>query len=243
MDLKGWNALNQTMSLDIFVIFHVKIFEKLYKELDEDELKYLTFVAVNEKTNQMKDATHFRGRPIIKEWELPEYNPEWQKNNWWIGGVVHHLVMNRVSNADYIGMVQHDFTFEKGSIHRLVNMLRPNTAFTIKTMNMLELVGTSTFGFHEFDLYNLALSQLPPLRVQSFPIYHNCFMERKKYEEMMPALLKADKLLFAFHNRPGDPVYRFPITSERTLALAIGGVVDEVVEIKGITHLQSIDDE
>jgi hypothetical protein len=103
-------------------------------------------------------------------------------------------------------------------------------------MNFHNLIATSTYGFYEFELYNYALSQLPPLKSNSFPLFHNCFMLRSKYEEIMPRVLEIDKKLFEFHNKPGDPIYRFPITTERTLALAIGTVVDEVIEFGEISH-------
>ena len=48
--------------------------------------------------------------------------------------------------------------------------------------------------------------------------------------------LKIDNDLYQFHNKPGDPYYRFAITTERTLALAIASKVDDVLEFKEITH-------
>ena len=154
------------------------------------------------------------------------------------GGVNHHIVMNKISNADYIGFVQYDMRFPKGSIHKIKEMLmsKPNVGVSIKTMNLHDLLATSTYGFHEVDLFNYALTQLPPLKSKNFPLFHNCFMSREHYEKIMPKVLEIDKRLYEFHNKPGDPIYRFPITTERTLAIAIGSVVDEVVEFKEISH-------
>jgi hypothetical protein len=146
------------------------------------------------------------------------------------------VVLNKVSNADYIGFVQYDMRFPKGSIHKLKSMLAPNIGVSVKTMDLHMLLETSTYGFHEVELFNYALTQLPPLKSKNFPLYHNCFMLRSKYEEIMPLVLKIDEALYTFHNRPGDPIYRFPITTERTLALAITTVVDDVIELKGISH-------
>lgn len=224
------------MSLEIFVIFHRKIYPEMYKDLDEDELKCLRFVAVNPKTQTRENDDTPNGTPLIKEWELPVYHPEWQEQNWMNGGVNHHIVMNNVPKADYIGFVQYDMNFPKGSIKKLQSMLRPNVGVSIKIMDLRTLLGTSTYGFHEIDLFNYALTQLPPLKSQTFPVFHNCFMLREKYEEIMPRVLAIDQTLFKFHNQPGDPSYRFPITTERTLALAIGTVVDDVLEIKDISH-------
>ena len=223
-------------SLEIFVIFHRKIYPEMYKDLDTDELECLRFVAVNENTQTRENDETPNGTPLIKEWELPMYNPQWQEQNWMNGGVNHHLILNKIPKAEYIGFVQYDMKFPKGSIRKLKNILRPNIGVSIKTMDFLHLIGTSTFGFHEFDLYNYAISQLPNIKSKNFPLFHNCFMLRSLYEQIMPNLLKIDETLFQFHNKPGDPIYRFPITTERTLALAIGSVVDDVLEFKDISH-------
>lgn len=224
------------MSLEIFVIFHRRIFPEMYEELEPDELDCLRFVAVNENTQTRENDETPNGTPLIKEWELETYNPEWQEQNWMNGGVNHHLVLNKVPKADYIGFVQYDMKFHRGSIRKLKSMLAPNVGVSVKIMNIMNLIGTSTYGFHEFDLYNYALSQLPPIKSETFPLFHNCFMLRSHYEEIMPKVLQIDKTLYKFHNRPGDPNYRFPITTERTLALAIGTIVDTVLEIKDISH-------
>lgn len=225
------------MSLEIFVIFHKRVYPEMYEELDDEERACLTFIAVNE--NIEKDVLPESG--YIKEWELPVYHQEWQDNNWMNGGVNHHVVLNKVSNADYIGFVQYDMRFPKGSIHSLKSMLAPNIGVSIKTMDLHTLLATSTYGFHEVDLFNYALTQLPPLKSKNFPIFHNCFMLRSKYEEIMPLVLKIDETLYSFHNRPGDPIYRFPITTERTLALAIASTLDDVIELKGVSHEKLIE--
>lgn len=224
------------MSLEIFVIFHRKIYNEMYEELDEDEKSCLRFVAVNEKTQTRENDDTPNGTKLIKEWEFEKYNPEWQEQNWQNGGVNHHIIMNNIATADYIGFVQYDMKFKKGSIHKLRSMLKPNVGVSIKIMDFVHLIGTSTYGFSEFNLYNYAISQLPNIKSKTFPIFHNCFMLREHYEKIMPTLLNIDKTLFQFHNKPGDPIYRFPITTERTLALAIGSVVDEVLEFKEISH-------
>ena len=220
------------MSLEIFVIFHKKIYPEMYEELDDEEKACLSFIAVNEEIE--KDVPN--DIKYIKEWDLPIYNKDWQENNWMNGGVNHHIVMNKLSDADYIGFFQYDMKFPKGSIHKLKSMLKPDVGISIRVMNFHQLMATSTYGFHEFDLYNYALSQLPQLKSSQFPLYHNCIMLREKYESIMPKVLEIDKRLFEFHNKPGDPYYRFAITTERTLALAIGTVLENVIQFKDITH-------
>ena len=208
----------------------------MYENLDKDEMKYLKFVAANPETCTVPDDVD-----VIKEWELPIYDPELQQKNWWIGGVVHHIVANKICKTKYMGFAQHDFRFTKGSVKNLVSMMKPGLGVCLRSMDYRQLVNTSTFGMHEMSLYTYALTQLPKLTLDKFPIYHSCFMETKLYESIIERLLQVDKFLYQFHDRPGDPIYRFAITSERTLALAIGGVLKEILEVKDIIHEEKIE--
>jgi hypothetical protein len=225
------------MKLEIFVIFHKRIYPEMYADLDDEELKCIRFVAVKCMDGTFPEMCETpNGTEIIKEWELPIYNSEWQEKYWMNGGVNHHIVLNNIAMAEYMGFVQYDMKFTKGSIHKLLSMLQPNIGISIKTMNFLNLLGTSTFGLGEFNMYNFALTQFPPLKAKNFALFHNCFMLKTHYDSLMPIVLKIDNILFDMHNRPGDPYYRFAITTERTLALGISSVVDEVIEFKDITH-------
>jgi hypothetical protein len=56
--------LDKETSLEIFVIFHKRIFPEMYEELDDDERSCLRFIAVNE--NFEKDICP---ESYIKEWE------------------------------------------------------------------------------------------------------------------------------------------------------------------------------
>lgn len=212
----------------------------MYEDLDEDELKYIRFVAANPDTIEDTSFETPNGTDVIKEWELPKYDPALQKNNWWIGGVVHHVIANKICKTQYMGFAQHDFRFKKGSIRNLLAQLKPGTGVHIRSMNFKDLVKTSTFGMYELNLYEYALTQLPRLKLDRFPIYHACFCETRCYEEIIDMLMSIDRRLFEFHNQPGDPIYRFAITSERTLALALGTVLDNLVEIKDIIHEEKI---
>ena len=56
----------------------------MYKDLDPDEFDCLRFIAVNENIPKEWDETRFPN--VIKEWELPTYDPKWQEEKlgqWW----------------------------------------------------------------------------------------------------------------------------------------------------------------
>jgi hypothetical protein len=222
------------MDLDIFVIFHKTLYWDMYKDLEPDEFDCFKFVAVNEKLPKEWDETKFPN--VIKEWELPVYDPKWQEENWANGGTNHHIIMNDLLTGEYAAFVQYDMKFPKGSIRELYGLLKRNIGVSIKTMNFVNLIGTSTYGFQEFPLYNYAISQLDALKSSNFPLYHVCFMASDHWREIQPRLLDIDKNLFTFHKRPGDPWYRFPITTERSLALACASILDDIIEFPKITH-------
>jgi hypothetical protein len=219
------------MSLQIFVIFHEKIYPDMYSELEPDEFECFKFVAVNGATSEFyKDHT-------INEWELEVYDPSWQKNKWMNGGVNHHIVLNKLITAEYAGFVQYDMKFKKGSIRHIKSLLKPSIGVSIRTMNFENLIGTSTYGFSEYNMYDWALEILgTPLKSQNFPLYHMCIMKSSFWYDIMPKVLEIDRGLFE-QMRSCDPWYRFAITTERTLALAIGCALDDVIDVSEyLTH-------
>lgn len=225
-----------TSGLEIFVIFHKRLYPEMYSDLEADEYESLWFIAVNEDIPKEYDRTIFPN--VINEWDLPIYNPRYQKSNWANGGTNHHIIMNGLGTQEYIGFVQYDMKFPKGSIRKILEILKSerDIGVSIKTMSFSELMGTSTYGFSEYPLYQEALNQLPALKSDRFPLFHVCFMRTELYNENMENLLKIDTHLEEFCNRPGDPWYRFPILTERTLALMCAGLLKNIVEVPEITH-------
>jgi hypothetical protein len=217
--------------LEIFVIFHDKLYPEMYEELTPEEFDCFKFVAVNGGY-----SIHYQNR-TINEWELPIYDPNWQKNKWMNGGVNHHIVLNKLLTKKWACFVQYDMKFKKGSISKIKSLLRPNIGISMRIMNLRELLATSTYGFSDNNMYEHAILTInKPPRSTNYPLYHMCFLESSKWYELMPKVLEIDKELFKMM-RPEDPWYRFPITTERTLALAIGCYVDDVLDVSAwITH-------
>jgi hypothetical protein len=216
------------MSLEIFVIFHDKIYPEMYEDLEEDEKKCFKFVAVNGAKGG-----------DINEWELPIYDPSWQENKWMNGGVNHHIVLNKLITADYAGFVQYDMKFKKGSINYIKSLLSENVGVSIRTMNLSELLATSTYGTRELHIYKYCITKInKPLLSKNFPLYHMCIMKSEAWYKIMPKVLEIDKYVFDnFMNKETDQWYRFAITSERTLALAIASVLEDVIDVSQfITH-------
>jgi hypothetical protein len=112
------------MALKIFVVFHSSINEMCYDELSPEELDHLTFVAVNEAVPKTYPADpKYR---IIKEWELPNFNPKLQQQGFQENSVLHHVYMNKLySEDDRVGFAQYDMYMKRGTIDFLKRTARP----------------------------------------------------------------------------------------------------------------------
>jgi hypothetical protein len=110
-------------SLQLFVIFHKKIFDDCYIHVKPELLeKYFTFVAVNERIP--KEYTEGKYR-IIKEWELPIYDPDFQARGYNENSVIRHIYLNGLHKKyDHIGFFQYDQVFNPGCIEAIVGKLQ-----------------------------------------------------------------------------------------------------------------------
>lgn len=232
------------MSLQVFVIFHDGLDKRNYELLDKDEFDLLTFVAVNENIQPKNfDSEFFKN--VMNEWELPVYDPKLQmryicdetmepKSPFNETGVHWHLAHNNVCTSEYIYVCHNDMIFTKGSLRNIQNQLKPGLGLTIARVNFETLVNTSTYGESDIGMYIHTLQELRVPNTKYYPMFTNCAMETKVFEEQMEKLIKINKFLF-IHTLAGKP-YRPAITFERTWALAMGGVLDEIRTVNGILH-------
>lgn len=231
------------MSLTVYVIYHDVLLWENYKELDPDELDLITFVAVNKDIVPKREE--FPPKKVIREWDLPEYDPNLQrlhvcddtmvpKSHFNETGVHWHIALNKVCKTEYIYVCHNDMLFTKGSLAKLKSLLKPGRGITIARANFDKLVETSTYGQYEMSMYNYTVNEMNVDRTKMFPLFTNCAMETKLFEEQMYKLIRVNKKLF-LSTLPG-PSYRPAITFERTWALAMGAVLDEILVITGILH-------
>lgn len=118
------------MSLKIFVVFHASIHEDCYAELYPDELSCITFFAVNEKLpKQYPTDPKYK---IIKEWELPNFDPKLQEQGFCENSAIIHSHLNKLYGpGDRIGFAQYDMYMRRGSIRHLISMGRPGSVQTM----------------------------------------------------------------------------------------------------------------
>lgn len=104
----------------IFVVFHKKIFDECYKELTQEELdSYFTFVAVNPTIQKEYNTSKYN---IIREWELPVYDPGLQEKGYRENSVLYHAWANKLHEPyDYIGFFQYDMVFQRDTLKNVIS--------------------------------------------------------------------------------------------------------------------------
>ena len=230
------------MSLSVYVIYHDLLNWENYKQLEPEEFNLITFVCVNK---DLEKKTDFTPKRVIFEWELPVYDPNLQrkhvcdetmvpKSHFNETGVHWHLAVNKVCKTEYIYVCHNDMIFTQGSLKNIQSLLAPNKGITIARTDFDTLVRTSTYGEYDLSMYKYAVETLGVDTSKQFPLFTNCAMKTSLFEQQMEKLIVVNKKLF-MATLPGL-WYRPAITFERTWALAMGNVLDEVIVVNGILH-------
>jgi hypothetical protein len=114
--------------LKIFVIFHVKINEECYENLTPEEFSHFIFVAANEAIPKVYPTDPKYN--IIKEWELPIYDPELQKQKYDENSVIRHVYLNKLHEGmSHVGFCQYDMYFKKNSINNVKTEMHPDSVY------------------------------------------------------------------------------------------------------------------
>jgi hypothetical protein len=110
------------IKFQIFIIFHKTIFDECYSSIPQEYLnKYFTFVAVN--NNITKEYTENKYK-IINEWDLLNYNENFQNLGYLDNSVIYHIYANNLHKQyEYIGFFQYDMFFEDNFIDKLEYMI------------------------------------------------------------------------------------------------------------------------
>ena len=105
--------------LQIFCIFHKSIVDECYSQLTDEELSYITFVAVNDTIPKEYSTT--RPYKFIKEWELSQYT-NYHDDGIKEASVLFHVYRNKLHEQyTWIGFCHYDMIFKKDSINNIIN--------------------------------------------------------------------------------------------------------------------------
>ena len=119
----------------LFVVFHKKIYDECYEAIPQDILdKYFTFVAVNPDIPKTYTKNKYK---IINEWELPEYNSQFQEKGYNENSAIYHLKANGLHEQyKYVGFFQYDMKFTMNAIETIIeHMDEQPTCFYMEAYN------------------------------------------------------------------------------------------------------------
>jgi len=232
-------------ALKFYIVFHDKTYQEntsgfTPKEIDENFVWY----SVNEKLPK----SYPTWGPIVKEWELAQFDPLLQMNQYYNNSAFFHLYKNqKLLDCKYVGLAQYDMKIEPTSFRSMVTHL--DTTF-LSTFVGCFLYSFDNLGncvdwdrtfmtpynaFHGTN-YKLAdISQNPLVLLHTF---------------IMPTIHFVDMMRFAEHMVPiviknlGWDMKHFAGTMERVFALWIlfamaRGKFKKIIKLDGITHVDS----
>jgi hypothetical protein len=180
------------VKLNIFVVFHSKIYTELYTELDETEKDCITLYGVKAKCNSTMKT--------IYEEELPIYLPALQRNIYNEGSALYHVYTNNLyTEYDYVGFGQYDMKFNSGSIKAITQQIEKESRNTkhIFYINFFAYPFTGSFSllikkYNKFecglksynDFFNTTYTKTDLLK-NYMPVFNTFVIPKQMYEKMM----------------------------------------------------------
>lgn len=132
----------------IFVTFHQKVPERLYKHLDAKYRRLFTVSAVNQKYE--KDYSFDESFQVIREWELTKFDPFLQQHLYYETSTFYHVFHNKLyGDSEYVGFFHYDHVFFN---HTFEDVIR-----TIKSSNARTNVFFQGLQYDQVDYYDKRL--------------------------------------------------------------------------------------
>jgi len=116
--------------LEIYNVWHNKLFDDMYQELAPESLKQIIMYGVN--VSIPKEYNRNRGYNILYEYDLPDYNESLQRNGYCQTSAFYHVHKHALhANAKYVGFIQYDMRVGKNALEDIERRLdkNPNTMF------------------------------------------------------------------------------------------------------------------
>jgi hypothetical protein len=222
--------------LQIFCIFHKSIVDECYSQLTDEELSYITFIAVNETIPKEYSTT--RPYKFIKEWELPQYI-DYHNDGIKEASVLFHVYRNKLHEQyKWIGFCHYDMIFKKDSINNINKLIRLSDINDYISLH--NETYTNTMHRSWFQIYLLAIIErefpryfeLPLNRENTIPLFNafivhkNLFKQTVEFGEHMLPLLYPICV-----NEPNRTDYgNFSCTFERVFGLVLAHLGNKIAE-------------
>ncbi len=180
------------MNLQFYVCFHKRIFPELYK-MHETEKKYITYYGVKDKDKNIDGN-------VLYEYELPNYNPSLQRNNYNEATCIYHVYKNDLyKKYDYIGFCQYDMVFKKEIFKNIELKISNNSIFYLGFFGWAFLGGQTAIikdyynvpaGLKNYNAFFNTNYTIENLITNRMIKYNTFLIPKRMYEKMMPWLLQ-----------------------------------------------------
>jgi hypothetical protein len=119
-------------NLTLYIFFHKNTFEENTKTFHIEHLKQsIRLFAVNEKIEK-EYAPYIPKECIIKEWELPIYNPLYQMTNFYQNSGFLHIFWNKLhETSKYVGFAQYDMSIDASELLKIELSTMTDAADTV----------------------------------------------------------------------------------------------------------------
>jgi len=216
--------------LQLFVVFHKKIFDDCYKNIPSEILnKYFTFIAVNKKIPKEYTKNKYK---VINEWELPIYDNSFQERGYNENSAIYHIYANNLHKIyKYIGFFQYDMNFNDKVVEFIYKSLETSSNekyFSLETYNFT-YCGYNTWNEHYTlnyiiknyeSFFNVVFD-----KTKKYPLYNTYVVSLETYERVMKWVIQLYGKLYPGCIQPPNRTHFGHIGGiyERIMAFAIGG--------------------
>jgi len=115
-NIENNNVVEINKQVGIYNIWHNKLFDHCYKDLDSHSLNQITMFDVNESYEKIYSSD--KNYKIIREYNLPYYNSLYQNTNYCQASAFYHIFKNDLYfDNDYIGFIQYDMVLQENFIY------------------------------------------------------------------------------------------------------------------------------
>ena len=179
------------MNYKFYVIFHKNLFKVCYENLNDEQFKKLSFVAVNSKIN--KEVPERCMNQIISERNLNYYNPLWQHSNFCESSAFLHVYKNQelLDPYDYIGFFQYDMIINPEAFNIVEKANQNNYLFYQYAENskrhLVQVIGVQGWNII-LKIYNTIFNtnhNIEKILEEDIPLYHCYVLPKHIFQKMM----------------------------------------------------------
>ena len=234
------------MSFKLAIVGHQKFYAKTVEGISEDDLKkYVKFVCVNEDLPKDIPAEYPK-ECIINEWDIPEYESFYQKNNFYQNSVFFNL-MNVIDTLglDQIGFAQYDMVFTPEIFDQIKEKCQdPKAAvgfypYPVEPLFEILQPGVWQFIIQKYsNFFDISVDDVDKLDTMKLALFHTFVIPVENYKRMMCFSKDILKNVTAFL---GNNTRHMAGTLERVFALFLNleiltGNMKEFEWIDGLVH-------